>query len=85
MPTLTAPKPTIGVGTGGGGTWSSSGNIKGPPGDVAGIPDPLVLNTVQCNTALMIGTNMRIVPTPTGGRIETRSITGVWSIQVEWP
>lgn len=76
--------PKVGVGTGDDGTWEAAGNIRGPSGS-ASIPDPLVLNTIQVNTTLMIGNNMRLVPTPTGGRIETKNISGVWEIQAEWP
>jgi hypothetical protein len=66
------------------GTWEAAGNIKGPPGDVAGIPDPLIKNTLQANVALMVGPKLRIVPNATGGQLEVL-VGAVWTVQVSWP
>ena len=53
--------------------WTNVGNIKGPkgdPGDVAGIPDPLVLNEMHANNTLYINGKLRWVATPAGGELQ---------------
>jgi len=65
--------------------WTPEGNIKGPAGDVAGIPDPLVLEEVDATVLVKVGSHLRIVGTSTGGRIETSPDGTTWTAQAEWP
>ena len=65
--------------------WSDVGNIKGPAGDVTGIPDPLTKGTIQATAELDVGTHFRIIPTATGAQLQTSPDGTTWTTQAEWP